>query len=898
MALTDDYIREDRELFGTLLKRIVQAAPNEDPSDFVLESIGRSVGADRCYVYRFWEPGKSSMCTNTHEWCAEGIKSEIGGQQACNLADLVEFNASILSGRDFLFTDINAIDDGSRKRLAPQGIQSLIATPLVGANNAIFGFAGFDFVRAPCKEFTERIIFNIHQTAVLLLNCQRLHERDTARLDVTRQEDERQKCDNDLTVALNIASLKAEVVEFMFKHRDYEEIREFLGPKLCAITGAQHLMLYADDGSRSDWFGEDAPSCCRHCVKTSTRIEKPLPQDFFAESEMLIFREGEPLPDMGRPPHCPMMSCAVAQFRKGDGWWRMVAAYTKPHKHDMDKVVHGLRTALEFLAIAYDRECREKTIASMQEHQRYRSNLLAYALARDDLPGLMELIMCRLLDLTACDYIAIHSADGDHHILYPGEELRTCPKRCESCDFYKLHIPPVEDADHLIELLDTKGQTVTSLPCNCPAKSLEVIVVYCEGKPWGGIALHYVDRQHTISENDRYTLKIAANVLTLALERHAAAVRLQNERDRVVEAEKTRSYFFSAVSHDIRTPLNAIIGFSELLQAGGVSPEETKQDLNMIVSSGKMLLQLVNDVLDISKMDLGKLEFSLEPVDVGGILREVMSAFQLMAEKKGQTFVLDIAEMPRLMVDPLRFRQVLFNNVGNAVKYAGPCTIRISATYENGLLKLTVADNGKGVSPEKAKRLMQPFVQADIKNRAEGSGLGLAISKRLVELAHGTLSIDTALGKGVAVHVEAPVDVAPEGQASGKDGTTGALESSKLPKRVFVVDDSPVNRAVLKALLKKLGITEVVLAEDGKAALGQLEADPAFDLVMSDMWMPVMDGPALVKSIRADERLAHLKVCAVTADVEARTTYREHGFDMLLLKPVTSERMVDIFNGL
>ena len=898
MALTDDYIREDRELFGTLLKRIVQAAPNEDPSDFVLESIGRSVGADRCYVYRFWEPGKSSMCTNTHEWCAEGIKSEIGGQQACNLADLVEFNASILSGRDFLFTDINAIDDGSRKRLAPQGIQSLIATPLVGANNAIFGFAGFDFVRAPCKEFTERIIFNIHQTAVLLLNCQRLHERDTARLDVTRQEDERQKCDNDLTVALNIASLKAEVVEFMFKHRDYEEIREFLGPKLCAITGAQHLMLYADDGSRSDWFGEDAPSCCRHCVKTSTRIEKPLPQDFFAESEMLIFREGEPLPDMDRPPHCPMMSCAVAQFRKGDGWWRMVAAYTKPHKHDMDKVVHGLRTALEFLAIAYDRECREKTIASMQEHQRYRSNLLAYALARDDLPGLMELIMCRLLDLTACDYIAIHSADGDHHILYPGEELRTCPKRCESCDFYKLHIPPVEDADHLIELLDTKGQTVTSLPCNCPAKSLEVIVVYCEGKPWGGIALHYVDRQHTISENDRYTLKIAANVLTLALERHAAAVRLQNERDRVVEAEKTRSYFFSAVSHDIRTPLNAIIGFSELLQAGDVPPEDAKQALNMIVSSGKMLLQLVNDVLDLSKMDLGKLTFSLEPADVGELLREVVPAFQPMMTKNGQTFVLEIDEMPRLMVDPLRFRQVMFNYVSNAVKYAGPCTIRISSTYENGLFKLTVADNGRGVPPEKAKRLMQPFVQADIKNRAEGSGLGLAISKRLVELAHGTLSIDTALGKGVAVHVEAPVDVAPEGQASGKDGTTGALESSKLPKRVFVVDDSPVNRAVLKALLKKLGITEVVLAEDGKAALGQLEADPAFDLVMSDMWMPVMDGPALVKSIRADERLAHLKVCAVTADVEARTTYREHGFDMLLLKPVTSERMVDIFNGL
>ena len=1054
--------RSDRALFSSLVKHIAQAERNEDPSDFILESIGRSVGADRCYVYWFWEPGKSSMCTNTHEWCADGIKPEIGGQQACNLEDLVEFNACILSGRDFLFTDINAIDAGSREWLAPQGIQSLIATPLVGASNAIFGFAGFDFVKAPCKEFTERIIFNIHQAAALLLNCQRMHEQDMARLDIMRQEDERQEYDHDLdstlaalqndvhsmrpsqmleivrkrldadfcnivkvvrpegggtilaghaltrngvtnardwvltpntvraldmrlltsfvvtfregeiawleenietedsmsglagrikvlhftgvlqggrlvgilcvgfteerpltpiqasflrrsasvvvsalerietyhdlTVALNVASLKAEVVEFMYKHQDYGEIRDFIGTKVCEITGAQHLMLCADDGSRSDWFGEDAPGCCRDCAKASARGRKQLPQEFFAESEVLVFREGEPMPDMNRPPYCRMTSSAVAQFKKGDGWWRMVADYTKPHKHNMDMVARGLHTALEFLSIAYDRDHREKTFAQLQEHQLFRSNLLAYALAKDDLPGLIELVMCRLLSLTACDYIAIHSVDGDHRMLHPGEELKTCPKRCEACSFYKLNIPPVEDADHFVELIDTKGQTITSIPSACPAKSLEVVVVYCEGKPWGGIALHYMDRQSKISENDRWTLRIAANVLTLALERHAAAVRLKNERDRVVEAEKTRSYFFSAVSHDIRTPLNAIIGFSELLQAGDVQPEDAKQALNMIVSSGKMLLQLVNDVLDISKMDLGKLTFSLESADVGELLNEVLPAFQPMMAKNGQTFVLEIAEMPRLMVDPLRFRQVLFNYVSNAVKYAGPCTIRISSTYENGWFKLTVADNGKGVSPEKAKLLMQPFVQADIKNRAEGSGLGLAICKRLVELAHGTLSIDTAPGKGFAIHVKVPVDVAPEGQASGKDSTTGALESSNLPKRVFVVDDSPVNRAVLKALLTRLGIVDIVLAEDGRAALEKLEEDPAFDLVLSDMWMPVMDGAELVKHIRADERLAHQKVCLITADVEARTNYEEQGFDTLLLKPVTFEKMTELLN--
>ena len=167
-----------------------------------------------------------------------------------------------------------------------------------------------------------------------------------------------------------------------------------------------------------------------------------------------------------------------------------------------------------------------------------------------------------------------------------------------------------------------------------------------------------------------------------------------------------------------------------------------------------------------------------------------------------------------------------------------------------------------------------------------------------MELAHGTLSIDTAPGKGFAIHVDVPVDVAPEEQASDKDGTIAAIESPNLPKRILAVDDSPVTRAVMKAMLKKLGITNVELAVDGKEALEKLEADSAFDLVLSDMWMPVMDGAELVKRIRADERLAHLKVCSITADVEARMTYREQGFDMLLLKPVTVEKMVDLFNDL
>ena len=1065
-AVDIDVMRSDRALFSSLLKHVVQARPGEDPSDFVLATIGKNVGADRCYVYRFWEPSKSAMCTNTHEWCAEGVKPMISGQQACNLSELVEFNACISSGRDFLFTDIATIDAGSRKWLAPQGIKSLIATPLVGEGGTIYGFAGFDFVKAPCTEFTDRIVFNIHEAADLLLNCQRLHERGTAlqgivsarneyeenereferalvalqadansaqprqMLEIVRHRMDADICymvqdirpegggsvlpehaqarggwtnaqawtidteqgrafdtrlmvssvvsfregeldwlkDNlsreasvpdfllqmkvvhsfgirndgrlvgvlcvgyaedrhlstplydflrrsalvivttleriatyhDLSVALNVAHLKGEIVEFMYKHRDYEVIKYFLCTKVCEATGAQHLMLISDDGSRNDWFGADAPQCCRECAKSSVGLGKQLPHDFCAERETIIIAEGDPIPYMNRPRYCPLTSAVIAQFKNGDGWWRIVADYTKPHKHDMAEVARGLRAALEFLAIAYDRDVREKTIARMQAHQRFRADILAYALAKDDLPGLIDLTLHRLLELAGCDYIAIHSVDGDHRLLYPGEQLKTCPHRCEGCSFYKLVIPAVEDADHVIELDDAKGQLVASIPCDCPAKSLEVVVVYCDGKPWGGIALHYLNRQRRISEYDRATLKTAADVLTLALERHSAAVRLKAERDRVLEAEKARSYFFSAVSHDIRTPLNAIIGFSELLQSGDVPPEEAKQDLKMIVTSGRTLLQLVNDVIDLSKMDLGKLEFSFEPTDVGEVVREMLPMFQPAMKERGQVLVTEISEMPRIMMDPHRFRQVLFNFVGNAVKYAGPCTIRISIAYEDGQLKLTVADDGKGVSAEKAKRLMQPFVQADIKNRSEGSGLGLAICKRLVDLVHGTISIDTAPGKGFAVHVAVRAPIASE-EPQGADKGAAASSAGTLgfrPRRVLVVDDSSVNRAVLKAMLKKLGIVDIEVAVDGRAALDKLEEDPSFDIVLSDMWMPVMDGAELVKRIRADERLAHLNVCSITADVEARTSYREHGFDALLLKPVTIEKLTGLFGSM
>ena len=879
MKKMNEYDENGRELERTIVelqKDVGSMSPRR-----MLEIVRNRMDADLCYVMQI-RPDGSGVVRPEHLLTRGGWANSLEWKLSSELGRI--FDARLKSGSvvTFLESDFGWIKEKSVIEASlPASLAELKSLHCFGARKngelvgvLCVGYNGTGELPRALEDFLRR------SALVIVMALERI---------ATYHE---------LSVALSIAHLKGEVVEFLFRHQEYAEVRDFVCPKVCEITGAQHLMLCSEDGARSDWFGADAPECCRACAKASIKFDKRLTPEFFAGRESVIVREGDPKPEMNLPPYCPMTSSVVAQFRSEGGWWQMVVDYTKPHNYNLEEVARGVRTATEFLALAYAREHAANTIKMMQDHHKFRADALAYAFSKDDIPGLVDMMMHRLLELTECDYIAIHSVDGDHLMLHPDGDVEACPGRCTACSFYKLQIPSVEDAKHVIELPDAKGQSVASIPCDCPAKSLEVVVVQCDGKPWGGIALHYLNRRKRISDHDRATLKMSADVLTLALERRSAAARLKAERDRVIEAEKARSYFFSAVSHDIRTPLNAIIGFSELLQSGGIPPEEVKQNIRMIVSSGKTLLQLINDVLDLSQMDLGKLKYNLEPSDVGEIVRETAMMFLPQTKDRNQTLVTEIPELPRLMVDPHRFRQVLFNFIGNAVKYAGPCTIRVSVTYEGGVFKTTVADDGRGVSEEKAKRLMQPFVQADIKNRTEGSGLGLAICRRLVEIAQGRIFVKTAPGKGFMVRTEVPVLLAPgEGASDEKESSESVDMSCEIPRRVLVVDDSPVNRAVLKAMLRKLGVADIELAVDGAAALEVLKKGSDFDWVLSDMWMPVMDGPELVKRIREDGRLAHLKVCSVTADVEARTVYKEQGFDALLLKPMTVDGLKGLFAG-
>ena len=379
---------------------------------------------------------------------------------------------------------------------------------------------------------------------------------------------------------------------------------------------------------------------------------------------------------------------------------------------------------------------------------------------------------------------------------------------------------------------------------------------------------------------------------------------LEKALRRVREAEKSRTMFFSIVSHDIRTPLNAILGYSELLQFGTRSEEEKNEALESIRASGSTLLALVNDVLDLAKMDAGKMTLQPGPVNLSRLTDEVFASFRMAAEGKKIELVNRTAELPTLQLDGHRIRQILFNLIGNAVKFTDGGYITVAASYDGANLELSVADTGCGIPPDMLTRILDPFVQVTDKRhsaaRAGGTGLGLSICRRLVELMGGELTVESELGKGSTFRAHIPEVVIGEEPAASV-AEPEPPPKAELPKRVLIVDDSPVNRSVLTAFLKRAGIASIEHAGDGAKALAKLDAaakaDAPYDCVFSDIWMPHMDGMEFIEKLHADPRFEHLSCFAVTADSEVRGDVRADLFTGVLIKPLTYAKLMEVFSA-
>ena len=368
------------------------------------------------------------------------------------------------------------------------------------------------------------------------------------------------------------------------------------------------------------------------------------------------------------------------------------------------------------------------------------------------------------------------------------------------------------------------------------------------------------------------------------------------------EHAQAKTRFLAMMSHELRTPLNAVVGVAEFLARGNLDEELRHDYTEGILLSSNALLELINDILDLSKLDAGSMNMRSGQCDLNQLLKELPAIFGYRVRRHGVKLRIDVkGEIPVVVLYQQGMRQILINLVGNSAKFTEKGEIAVFARWvpESRALHVEVTDTGCGMSQEKMSKLFDPFVQ-DIASRMKsasgeqkGTGLGLPIVKRMVESAGGTITAESTLGKGSRFIIDIPgldtVEVVRTAAQSSAETMAAAL-----PERVLVVDDMMMNRKILGIHLGNLGVKEVRYAENGVQAL-EVMHEWVPDVVLTDMWMPDMDGTQLAEAMRRDRRLAEIPIVAVTADVDVGSTYDMSLFSKVISKPVTGEKLRMMF---
>ncbi|MBC7660810.1 MAG: response regulator [Chitinophagaceae bacterium] len=379
---------------------------------------------------------------------------------------------------------------------------------------------------------------------------------------------------------------------------------------------------------------------------------------------------------------------------------------------------------------------------------------------------------------------------------------------------------------------------------------------------------------------------------------------LKKAKEEAEAASLAKSAFLANMSHEIRTPLGVILGLSDLICSSEVSPEEWEEYTVAIRRNGELLLKIINDILDISKVEAGRLELENIETDIEELVSDVHTLLQIKASEKSLHFTAKcLGDVPSgITMDALRLKQILFNIVGNALKFTheGFVTLQAHADEEFKILTFEVKDSGPGLTEDQVERLFTPFTQADVSTTRKfgGTGLGLALSRRLANAMGGNLWIsETQPGHGTTFTLTLPLTINSEAKKRDPvtwDHTEHAVSLQGL--KVLIVDDSPDNLMVVSRMLSKSG-ANVTTCDGGRNAL-LLAAEELFDVILMDLQMPELDGYKVTETLR--QRGFTKPIFALTAHAfkEERARCLRSGFDGHLIKPVNKDQLVKVLTSM
>lgn len=374
--------------------------------------------------------------------------------------------------------------------------------------------------------------------------------------------------------------------------------------------------------------------------------------------------------------------------------------------------------------------------------------------------------------------------------------------------------------------------------------------------------------------------------------------KLSKAKELAEASNRAKSEFLATMSHEIRTPMNGIFGGLQILQSGNPTSEQT-HDLNLIKSSSDLLLSILNDVLDVAKIEAGKLRLESKAFNFLETLRVCKLMLNKTAEDKKNNFELKttLTDPVWILGDENRFRQIIINLVSNAHKFTreGTVTLAVDTTIEtNGMIQLIilVKDTGIGIKPETQAKLFQPFVQADASNTRVhgGTGLGLLISRRLAHAMNGELTLTSNFGEGTSVCFSFTAELTKPSEHQATEIIQIISSATYVGKKALVVEDNPINQKIVAKLLGKLGF-DIVLANHGEQGV-QICSEQKFDVIFMDCQMPIMDGYEATRLLRKTDKPGERKlIIALTANAlpENRDLCLSVGMDGFLAKPLLLE---------
>jgi signal transduction histidine kinase/DNA-binding NarL/FixJ family response regulator len=485
------------------------------------------------------------------------------------------------------------------------------------------------------------------------------------------------------------------------------------------------------------------------------------------------------------------------------------------------------------------------------------------------------------------------------------------------CESVRQEVPEMrredvpEVLDHFLHKQTVNASLPTTLPAGFeklnqllydqPVLSRIGVPIVLRNQTIGILAFHSVAEARVWPDEDIRLMGLLSEIIASAMARRDAEIALERARDTAESASRAKSEFLASMSHELRTPLNGILGYAQLLRHDGSLSPAHAESIAAIERCGEHLLTLISDVLDLAKIEAGRLDLELTRFEVADLLRDVADITRVRAMQGGLAFSFETSgPLPESIVaDQRKLRQVLLNLLGNAVKFTeqGSVHFRVHATPAQGRrcqLRFDVEDSGVGIPQHEIERIFDPFQQVRQNGRqVEGTGLGLSICRRLVQLMDGRLEVSSQPGRGTLFRVEIEVEAAPLSESKRDRPATRIVGYEGGRRRILIADDKSDNRRILGQFVRSLGF-DVDEAVNGAAAL-ELAQRRRPDLVFMDLVMPVMDGFESIRRLREDATLSGLKIIALSASAFDTTRARSirAGCDDFLSKPVRLNEVLD-----